>query len=46
MNALRGLITLLIALVMVKLFIDLIMFIFVGSVSVERQALRGNLRGF
>ena len=46
MNALRGLITLLIALVMVKLFIDLIMFIFIGSMSVERQVLRGNLRGF
>ena len=30
MNALRGLITLLIALIMVKLFIDLIMFIFVS----------------
>ncbi len=46
MNALRGLITLLIALIMVKLFIDLIMFIFVGSMYPERQALRGNLRGF
>ena len=46
MNALRGLIILLIALVMVKLFIDLVMFIFIGSVSLEKQALRGNLRRF
>lgn len=46
MNTIRGLIILLIALVMVKLFIDLVMFVFVGSVIVEKKALHNNLRGY
>mgnify|MGYP000094047282 CR=1 FL=1 len=45
MNLIRGLVTLFIALIMVKLSIDLIMFLFVNNVIAEKKLLHNNLRG-
>ena len=46
MNLIRGLVTLFIALIMVKLSIDLIMFLFVNNVIAEKKAMHTNLRGY
>ena len=45
MNLIRGIITLLIALFMVKLLVDLVMFVFVSNAVFRNQAKHGNLRG-
>ena len=45
MNLIRGLVTILIALFMIKLFIDLVMFLFVSNVISRNQIKHGNLRG-
>jgi hypothetical protein len=45
MNLIRGIITLLIALFMVKLLVDLVMFVFVSNAVSRNQAKHGNLRG-
>ena len=44
MNFLRALLTFLIALFMIKLFIDLVMFLFVGGAVAEKHVMHGNLR--
>jgi len=45
MNLIRGIITLLIALFMVKLLIDLVMFVFVSNAVSRNQIIHGNFRG-
>ena len=46
MKLIRVLVTLFIALIMMKLFIDLVMFLFVNTAIADKKAMDTNLRGY